>query len=150
MDAPSEQDITAETPVEAVVTDGIDAKDEVQATEHEDIDVLLKDIMKDKGDKFDDMVEHEERIRLGETGWKARYYQVHATSLSWAQELFPCLWHSRLSTVLTKKHTASKAIGNLSILSDVDLMPALVRPDSPHAASHHSDMDMQLQSATPD
>jgi hypothetical protein len=32
--------------------------------------------MKDKGDLFDEMVVHEEQIRLGEDGWKARYYQA--------------------------------------------------------------------------
>ena len=32
--------------------------------------------MKDKSDLFDEMVEHEEKIRLGEAGWKERYYQV--------------------------------------------------------------------------
>ena len=32
--------------------------------------------MKDKGDLFDEMVVHEEQIRLGDEGWKARYYQV--------------------------------------------------------------------------
>lgn len=32
--------------------------------------------MKDKGDAFDTMIESEEKIRLGEEGWKARYYQA--------------------------------------------------------------------------
>ncbi len=32
--------------------------------------------MKDKGDLFDEMVVHEEQIRLGDAGWKLRYYQV--------------------------------------------------------------------------
>lgn len=32
--------------------------------------------MKDKGDLFDEMIVHEEHIRLGEDGWKPRYYQV--------------------------------------------------------------------------
>lgn len=39
--------------------------------------------MKEKGDAFDSMIESEGKIRLGEDGWKARYYQVstrtHAT-----------------------------------------------------------------------
>jgi 5'-3' exoribonuclease 2 len=34
----------------------------------------LKDQVKDTHDKFDEMVAHEERIRLGEEGWKERYY----------------------------------------------------------------------------
>lgn len=33
--------------------------------------------MKDKADCFDAMVEHEEKIRLDQAGWKERYYQVH-------------------------------------------------------------------------
>ena len=32
--------------------------------------------MKEKGDNFDVMYEAEERIRLGEDGWKERYYKV--------------------------------------------------------------------------
>ena len=32
--------------------------------------------MQEKGDAFDAMVESESRIRLGEEGWKERYYQV--------------------------------------------------------------------------
>ena len=35
----------------------------------------LKEQVKEKADMFDEMVEHEERIRLGEAGWKERYYQ---------------------------------------------------------------------------
>ena len=34
------------------------------------------DVMKEKGDLFDTMFEAEEKIRLGEEGWKERYYQV--------------------------------------------------------------------------
>ena len=34
--------------------------------------------MKEKGDQFDTMFEAEEKIRLGEAGWKERYYQVRA------------------------------------------------------------------------
>ena len=34
------------------------------------------DTMKEKGDLFDVMFEAEEKIRLGEDGWKERYYQV--------------------------------------------------------------------------
>ena len=36
--------------------------------------------MKGKSDMFDSMVEDEGKIRLGEDGWKLRYYQV---GLSW-------------------------------------------------------------------
>jgi hypothetical protein len=31
--------------------------------------------MKDKGDRFEESCEAEGKIRLGEAGWKARYYQ---------------------------------------------------------------------------
>ena len=47
------------------------------------------DLMKEKGDLFDTMFEAEEKIRLGEEGWKERYYQVRSVS---AQALPPrCL-----------------------------------------------------------
>ncbi len=36
----------------------------------------IKEQLKGKSDCFDEMMESEERIRLGEDGWKARYYQV--------------------------------------------------------------------------
>ena len=36
----------------------------------------LQDEMKDRADCFDAMVEHEEKIRLDQAGWKERYYQV--------------------------------------------------------------------------
>lgn len=38
------------------------------------------DTMKEKGDLFDVMFEAEEKIRLGEDGWKERYYQVRRLS----------------------------------------------------------------------
>lgn len=37
--------------------------------------------LKDANDRFDDMVQHEERIRLGEEGWKGRYYEVQHCAL---------------------------------------------------------------------
>ena len=36
----------------------------------------MKDRLKSKGDRFEEMVEHEEGIRLGDEGWKERYYKV--------------------------------------------------------------------------
>ncbi len=42
----------------------------------EDLKSQLAARMKDKGDAFDTMIQSEEKIRLGEEGWKARYYQV--------------------------------------------------------------------------
>lgn len=35
----------------------------------------LKGILKQKADMFEDMVQHEEAVRLGDDGWKARYYE---------------------------------------------------------------------------
>ena len=39
--------------------------------------------MKGKSDMFDSMVEDEGKIRLGEDGWKLRYYQVGLPWLPW-------------------------------------------------------------------
>jgi hypothetical protein len=36
----------------------------------------LKARSKEAADMFDEMVVHEERIRLGDPGWKGRYYEV--------------------------------------------------------------------------
>ncbi|GAB4819079.1 hypothetical protein N2152v2_006125 [Parachlorella kessleri] len=36
----------------------------------------LKEQGREAADRFDDMVDHEEKIRLGEAGWKERYYEV--------------------------------------------------------------------------
>lgn len=38
-----------------------------------------QDDLKDKADCFDEMVQHEEKLRLGESGWKERYYEVGLT-----------------------------------------------------------------------
>jgi hypothetical protein len=40
---------------------------------------VLQEEMKDRADMFDDMVQHEEKIRLGEAGWRERYYEVGAS-----------------------------------------------------------------------
>lgn len=66
-----------------------------ESTEKFNADISSR--MKDKGDLFDEMVVHEEQIRLGEEGWKPRYYQVldpqvngshleldHVSNVSWA------------------------------------------------------------------
>lgn len=34
----------------------------------------LADIMKGKADRFDEMANHEQEIRLDQQGWKERYY----------------------------------------------------------------------------
>ena len=36
----------------------------------------METMAKEKGDMFDTMVMDEAKIRLGEEGWKERYYQV--------------------------------------------------------------------------
>ncbi|KAL4452283.1 hypothetical protein ABPG75_007945 [Micractinium tetrahymenae] len=41
----------------------------------EEFKAKMKEDMKDKADMFDQMVEHEEKIRLGEAGWRERYYE---------------------------------------------------------------------------
>ena len=41
----------------------------------------MEETMKGKSDMFDSMVEDEGKIRLGEDGWKLRYYQVGLPSL---------------------------------------------------------------------
>ncbi|KAI3438142.1 hypothetical protein D9Q98_000583 [Chlorella vulgaris] len=41
----------------------------------EDFKAKMKDDLKDKADCFDEMVQHEEKLRLGESGWKERYYE---------------------------------------------------------------------------
>ncbi len=39
----------------------------------------METMAKEKGDMFDTMVVDEAKIRLGEDGWKERYYQVSST-----------------------------------------------------------------------
>ena len=49
--------------------------------------------MKEQSDKFDEMVEHEEKIRLGEAGWRERYYEVRPPSVCWrCMSLRACAW----------------------------------------------------------
>ena len=40
----------------------------------------METMAKEKGDMFDTMVVDEAKIRLGEEGWKERYYQVGSRS----------------------------------------------------------------------
>ena len=51
----------------------------------------METMAKEKGDMFDTMVVDEAKIRLGEEGWKQRYYQVTYFLLlplhSWQQAL---------------------------------------------------------------
>lgn len=48
------------------------ADDSVEAQEYRD---RLKEELKSKTDMFEDMIEHEEELRLGDEGWKVRYYE---------------------------------------------------------------------------
>jgi len=50
------------------------------AVDSEAFDQAMKDRLREQGDRFDEMVAHEEDIRLGDEGWKERYYQVSAAS----------------------------------------------------------------------
>ena len=50
------------------------------AAQSEAFDAEMKDRLKSKGDRFEEMVEHEEGIRLGDEGWKERYYKVQPLS----------------------------------------------------------------------
>ena len=50
------------------------------AVDSEAFDQAMKDRLREQGDRFDEMVAHEEDIRLGDEGWKERYYQVSADS----------------------------------------------------------------------
>jgi 5'-3' exonuclease len=70
--------------LEAPVVDGEDteaildeviaacAEDSAEAQEYQD---RLKQELRSKADKFESMIEHEEELRLGDDGWKARYYE---------------------------------------------------------------------------
>ena len=57
-------------------TEGKVVTEEEQHQQAEKFNADISSRMKDKGDLFDEMVLHEEQIRLGEAGWKTRYYQV--------------------------------------------------------------------------
>lgn len=48
------------------------ADDSAEAQEYRD---RLKQELKSKSDMFEDMIVHEEELRLGDEGWKARYYE---------------------------------------------------------------------------
>ena len=64
------------------------------AADSEAFDAAMKDRLRDQGDRFEEMVAHEEDIRLGDDGWKERYYQVRVWCLLTTVMGFPpCLWH---------------------------------------------------------
>ncbi|KAL4441265.1 hypothetical protein ABPG77_011502 [Micractinium sp. CCAP 211/92] len=76
-EAPLEDDeAEAEEELEELVKEAIDpAVAAENARLVEEFKAKMKDEMKDKADMFDQMVEHEEKIRLGEAGWRERYYE---------------------------------------------------------------------------
>lgn len=55
----------------------------------------METMAKEKGDMFDTMVVDEAKIRLGEDGWKERYYQV-----SYLRSC-PCMTVSKLAESCT-------------------------------------------------
>ena len=52
----------------------------------EAFDAEMKERLRANVDRFDDMVGHEEQIRLGEDGWKQRYYKVCGAGHHWPEE----------------------------------------------------------------
>lgn len=46
----------------------------------------METMAKEKGDMFDTMVMDEAKIRLGEDGWKERYYQVSSCPCATGQQ----------------------------------------------------------------
>ncbi|PSC72218.1 5 -3 exoribonuclease 2 [Micractinium conductrix] len=73
----AEEEAEAEQEVEELVKDAaIDPAVEAENKRLVDeFKAKMKEDMKDKADCFDEMVEHEEKIRLGEAGWRERYYE---------------------------------------------------------------------------
>lgn len=49
--------------------------DESAGADNKEYKAKLQDILKSKSDLFEDMLEGEELIRLGDRGWKGRYYE---------------------------------------------------------------------------
>lgn len=71
-----EEEAEAEDELREIIGDA-DVEPEAAAQLNEAVEAFkekLKEEVKEKADKFDEMVEHEERIRLGEAGFKDRYY----------------------------------------------------------------------------
>ena len=65
------------------------------AADSEAFDAVMKDRLREQGDRFEEMVAHEEDIRLGDEGWKERYYQVCALASDRAA------WRSPSCVILT-------------------------------------------------
>lgn len=68
----------------------------------------VKDKMKERDDLFDEMVVHEEQIRLGDAGWKARYYEV-------SKALHALFWRS---VQRSKSNTRDVSIADLHSCRD--------------------------------
>lgn len=78
MAAPDEEDGDADN-ASTLADDEEGAEELLQAhtaAQSEAFDAEMKERLKSKGDRFEEMVEHEEGIRLGDEGWKERYYKV--------------------------------------------------------------------------
>lgn len=72
----AEEEQEAEEELKEIVGDA--DLDPATAAQHRELAEAFKEKLKEKvkegSDLFDEMVQHEERIRLGEAGWKERYY----------------------------------------------------------------------------
>lgn len=73
-DVADEPDIEEEEGAEALLAPA--------AEQTEQFNEQLKDRLKGNVDRFEEMVQHEEEIRLGDEGWKGRYYKVPHSSLT--------------------------------------------------------------------
>ncbi len=57
------------------------------AAEQEQFNEALKERLKADVDRFEEMLVHEEEIRLGDDGWKGRYYKVRLPALHERQSI---------------------------------------------------------------
>ena len=71
-----EDDRDAEEKAAGLVQTTAVAMTEATDRDMTDFQNQMKDRLKGKSDCFSQMMELEEKIRLGEDGWKARYYEV--------------------------------------------------------------------------
>ena len=80
-------DVDNTSTVESTLEDDEEGAEELLqarvAADSEAFDQAIKDQQREQGDRFEEMVKHEEGIRLGDEGWRERYYQVRLwTSIS--------------------------------------------------------------------
>ncbi|CAG9467433.1 unnamed protein product [Pedinophyceae sp. YPF-701] len=72
-----EADVVEEEEEEEEETDAVEEEEvpaELLRANNDKLKEKLSSFMKDSSDKFDEMLESEGRVRLGEPGWKERYY----------------------------------------------------------------------------